>query len=507
MNKYTKYFCTGIALILSSNAAVADDTGTDASETLIATFNIPQLYDPDYSLNTDSKNGLTPYNLYTNPNYSNDIIRKVFSDFTGPGYITYNYSLKDLHDADGTVYYPLWLLGFDDNGGNITFHFSNEYVSDYGVNISKVIIRGAQNRFSKDNLAVSVNGQTQYLPYTPHSNNIPSGNESLHSSVDLEFDFPAASAVESVTLTCENYGMGFSSIDFYVGEPQQSIVPEITFSGLDKTGTQVLGYTDAKIALLPVVIIKDGQNVTPEQGYRYVYTISDADGTELAQVEGMTDQECLYSFPCEGRYTISVKTEDEAEASYTLELYPRFEDLNFICCGMIDSILNIQDFTGEEDGETHEKRDLTCARLFELPEDVELYYHLWKDENFHGDNNYEIEQPEFAPSTLADDDLEGSDADDTTEIPEGYTRYDHNTGINLEGNNSIDTIIRKNGILSPKQTIRYSLTNVAVSVKDIKADTDLYTLYSIDGRHLPTSAKGLVIRVTPDGKAHKVIVP
>lgn len=499
MNKFTKYCCAGIALIAYSSAVVADDGVIDSPESPIATFNIPQSFDPYITLNTDSKNGLTPYNLYTDPNYTQDIIHQVFSDFTGQGYITYNYSIiRPFKDADNKEYYPYWLLGFENSGGDITFHFSRSYISEHGVNISKIIIRGAQNRFSKEDLAVSVNGLTQQLPYTPHKSNIPAGDETLHSSVDLEFVFPAATAVENVTLTCEKYGMGFSSIDFYVGEPQQSLVPEITFAGLEQNDTQVLGYTDANIALLPVVIIKDGQNVTPDQGYSYVYTISAADGTELAQVDGMTDQDCFYSFPEEGRYTVSVKTEDEAEASYTLELYPRFEDLNFICGGVIDSILNIQNFTGEENGETHEERDLTCARLFDLPEGVELYYHLWKDENFHGDDNINNEQPEYAPMTLADE---------TTEIPEGYTLYDHNTGINLEGNNTIDTIIRKNGIQSPKQTLRYSFTNVAVSVEEIKADKDTYTLYSIDGRKLPNSAKGIVIRVTPDGKAHKFILP
>lgn len=213
-----------VLLMFGISESFAQALSDTEPETPLVVFDIPQSFDPEMSLNTNPQKGLTPYNLYTDPKYNGDVIHTAFSDFTGDGYITYNYSLTDLHDAAGTVYYPLWLLGFDNDGGNITFRFSNEYISDYGVKISRVVIRDAQNRFSKDDIDVTVNGKTLSLPYTPNSRNIPQGDNTLKSSINLEFDFTDSNPVESVAISCKDYGMGFSSIEFYTGSNHSSQV-------------------------------------------------------------------------------------------------------------------------------------------------------------------------------------------------------------------------------------------------------------------------------------------
>ncbi|MDE5774484.1 MAG: hypothetical protein K2H86_08525 [Muribaculaceae bacterium] len=240
---FSRNILSAIVLMLGISGSFAQTSSDIKEVTPLVVFDIPQSFDPEMSLNTDPRTGLTPYNLYTDPKYQGDILHKAFSDFTGDGYITFNYSLTDLHDVEGTVYYPLWLLGFEDNGGNITFHFSNEYISDYGVNISKVVIRDAQNRFSKDGIEVTVNGKTQTLPYTPNSRNIPQGDDTLSTSINLEFDFADSTPVESVAISCKDYGMGFSSIEFYTGQQQSSQVETISgeqhITTYDLTGNRI----------------------------------------------------------------------------------------------------------------------------------------------------------------------------------------------------------------------------------------------------------------------------
>lgn len=480
------------------NVALAADN-ENSTEELVATFTIPQGHDENSPLNTSR---LTPVNLYDYNVTSGDPMRKAFSNFTGDGYITYLFYDPILIDADGKDYYPLWLLGFDNAGGNITFEFTQDYITQYGLNISKVVIEAAQNRFSKSPLNVTVNGVTQQLEYTPHKNNIPNGNTELHTSRDLEFIFPKAEPVSQVTVSCADYGMGFSSIKFYVGEPQEEeVITTIVFSGLTEKGVMQQAYSKLPVSLLPI-LIQNGENTEdPETGMHLTYTITDADGVQVAIINTVTGQSTEYKFEQDGRYTVSATLEDGKTATYTLELYIPL-DSNMIFGGDIyDGIMRVQDFLGEN-REEGELRDWSSVKLFELPEGVDLYYLLSKDENFLDTPSQNPEPPVYG-MLIAE---EADNADQAADIPEGYTKYDPETGIDLNDNNQIDIITSHNGVLSPKQTFHYTTINVPVKVSSLSAnDNAIIRSYRIDGNPASAHDKGIIIDVMSNGNTIKTV--
>ncbi len=490
------FMMLGMSGALGNVAFAADNE--NSIEELVATFDIPQDHDEGTSLNSDY---FTPFDLYYKYK-QDDPLRTVFSIFSGEGRITYSYQTPELMDVDGTVYYPYWLLGFDNAGGDITFDFTQDYITQYGVNISKVVIEAAQNRFSKSPLNVTVNGVTQQLEYTPNSNNIPAGNTDLQSSRDMEFIFTKAEPVSKVTISCANYGMGFSAIKFYVGEPQEEEqITTLVFSGITENGIMQQGYSTLPITLLPILIQNGDKTEEPANGLPLTYTITDAAGVQVTKIDTVTGQSTEYEFEQDGRYTVTATLEDEKSATYVLELYIPL-DSEMIFGGEInDGIMRVQDFLGEN-REEGELRDWSSVQLFELPEGVELYYHLSKDENFLDKPSQDQETPEYIRKKT-----EQADSDDSTaNIPEGYTKYDHETGIDLNDNNQIDIITSHNGVLSPKQTFHYTTINVPVKVKSL-SDNDIVIVrsYRIDGSSANGYEKGLIIDVMSDGSTVKTI--
>ncbi|MDE6294945.1 MAG: hypothetical protein K2M03_02660 [Muribaculaceae bacterium] len=491
-----------MSFIGNANANNIPTYSAGDNEELIATFNIPTAFDPDASLNTDA-DGFKPTNLYSNEHYKGDISHTIFYDFSGNGPITYNYFKTDLTDAQGKSYYPLWLLGMDNIGGDITFTFNQTYIDQYGVNISRVVINGAQNRFSTSPIAVSVNGVEKSLEYTPHSSNIPAGDDTLKSSTTLAFEFPKASPVSEVTVTVSGFGMGFSSIDFYVGEPQTVITPveTISFIGLDDTQVPlVLPYSDSPVTLLPFRVLIDG---TPsDEAYNRVtsYTIYDDKEVKIDEVSVNSTGNTQYSFETEGRYYIGVTdSQTEVEARYILELFTKLDNLPILGASMTDGIITIEQYIIDDENNAT-KRDLTAVPLFDVPDDMELYCRVWHDDTFMSEPDNGNEKPEYTPGIILLD-------DERADIPEGFNRYDSQKGLNLEGGNTIDTIVHKNGVLSPTQSVRYTtIPNVPTAVTTINAaGTIPVPAYHIDGRHANQSSKGLIIELTPDGHARKVI--
>lgn len=216
--------CSVILLIFMGISPIyAEDAAT---ENPAVTFTIPAGFDENCGLNT-SENARTPSSLYTHPNYSNDVLKSIFSDFAGQGPITYNLCvIEDLKDADGADYYPYWLLGNEVSGGEIDLIFRPTYIAEHGVYINKVIIKNAQNRFSKEELNITINGQNQKLGYTPNPKNISAGEECSVSSRDMIFDFDG-SPVERLSISASGHGLGFSSIEMYVGAENSSDVSHV----------------------------------------------------------------------------------------------------------------------------------------------------------------------------------------------------------------------------------------------------------------------------------------
>ncbi len=213
-----------LTLLLCCTPAYAEDVMTDIPD---VTFTIPVEFDENSGLNT-SDNARTPSSLYTHPQYSNDILKSIFADFTGKGPITYNLSVvEDLKDADGMDYFPYWLLGDAVSGGDIDLIFRPSYISDHGVYLNRVIIRNAQNRFSKEDLNVTVNGTTKPLRYTPHPSNISSDDDFSVPSQDLIYDYDS-SPVEHISISTVGHGLGFSKIELYIGAGSSSGIESVT---------------------------------------------------------------------------------------------------------------------------------------------------------------------------------------------------------------------------------------------------------------------------------------
>lgn len=504
--------CTALTLCLGMFASgngnaqnIIPGTQADteqANEQLIATFNIPTTFDHGASLNTDA-DGFKPTNLYSNEHYKGDISHSIFSDYSGNGPITYNYTKTDLIDAQGKYYYPLWLLGMDKTGGDMTFTFTGNYIDQYGVTISRVVINEAQNRFSMTPVTVTVNGVEKSLEYTPNSSNIPADDTTLKPSTTLEFEFPEAAAVSEVTVTVSGYGMGFSSIDFYAGEPKVVITPEesISFVGLEDSQTPVvLPFTDLPITLLPFQVLFDG---TPsDEAYNRIenYLIYDDEEQKIGEVSVDNTGNTQYHFESEGRYYIGVAdVQTDVEARYTLELYATLEKLSIQGASVTDGIMTIEQYVIDEDNNAT-KRDMTALHLFDIPDDTELYCRVWHDETFLSDPRKDTELPEYANDLIPLD-------NETTDIPEGFSRYDTQQGINLEGGNAIDAIVRKNGVLSPTQTLHYTtIPNVPTGV-NVSHPTEVHPVraYRINGLPATDTTEGPVIEITSDGHVRKVI--
>lgn len=416
-------------------------------------------------------------------------------------------------------WYPIATLGTMNSGAALTITFNKSAKIDYvddenddaGLYVSKVVIKGCGNKYSREAAVIRVNGKEKEVPYTETPDDNAQGKIKVY---DLTFEFGADELMNALSIEAPATGISFNSIEVYAVKMRK-----LSF---DKPNVDVPFPNGERIKLQSATAIVGG-NKKPfglmcngEIGSIYLYEVLKADGTSAGDVSyipvefsGKTYTDLYFTPKEEGLYTVRTYMSGDSgfygEASYLLNVYwVNSEMLTFNSGINHDGIIELYDRYIDKDGNLRTDSNVCIEGI---PDGSRLYYRVWDDPDFTPSQDLGGNGAETLYRAVSDDSIAAGPVMKAVAAAsiDGMTLYDAAAGVDMSNGDTIDIALEKNGSLSPAKSIRYQKINVPVGVETVLAPTEDATYFHIDGRRADDNAKGLLIRLSASGQADKII--